>query len=59
MGGLDRGTVTEVMPKFETEADGTQELKSLIVSFELDPQIKLYENASVARYLPLLEAWGG
>ncbi|MEC9157795.1 MAG: hypothetical protein VYB77_06685 [Planctomycetota bacterium] len=58
VGGLDRGTVTEVMPKFETEADGTQELKSLIVSFELDPQIKLYENASVARYLPLLGGMG-
>jgi ABC-type transporter Mla subunit MlaD len=54
VGGLNRGTVTGVMPQFTTDEKGNEELKSIIVTFEIDSAIELYENAVVARYLPLL-----
>ena len=54
VGGLNRGSVTQVMPQFTTDADGNEELKSIIVTFQIDSEIDLYENAIVARYLPLL-----
>ena len=54
VGGLNRGSVTEVLPQFTTDQNGSQELKWIIVSFEIDSAIELYENAVVTRYLPLL-----
>lgn len=54
VGGLNRGAVSDVMPQFTTDDKGNEELKSIIVTFEIDSGIELYENAIVARYLPLL-----
>ena len=54
VGGLNRGSVTEVLPQFITDKDGSQDLKWIIVSFEIDSAIDLYDNAVVTRYLPLL-----
>jgi hypothetical protein len=54
VGGLIKGTVTGVSPQFVRKAEDSEQLDSILVSFEVDKDVTLWSNAEVTRYLPLL-----
>ena len=54
VGGLLKGTVTGITPKYVKSGKDSQHLDSILVDIELDNDVTIYSNARVTRYMPLL-----
>ena len=54
VGGLLKGMVTGISPQFAKNDSKNEKLESILVDFNVDTDVKLWSNASVTRYMPLL-----
>ena len=54
VGGLLKGMVTGISPQFAKKDSKNEQLESILVDFSVDSDVKLWSNASVTRYMPLL-----
>ena len=46
--------VTGISPQFAKNDSKNEQLESILVDFNVDTDVKLWSNASVTRYMPLL-----